>query len=250
MFIPSILHHSSCKFKCELFVPDTFGILSWNVHKNNNKQSRFKTYLQTIEIPLDFMLFQEANFKNDEHFTLEHFAFDAAANLEVKKSFYGVLTASKVESKAANAYLSKGKESIFGTHKSLLFTRYNFEDKQSLLILNVHAINFRENKAFKKELEQFLEILRNEKGALIVAGDFNTWNKNRMKKLYDLKDELGLEMVPFNKTDNVKSFMGNHLDFIFYRDLELIEQKVGKDHGLSDHNPLFAQFKRKNTKNF
>lgn len=249
MFIPSILHHSSCKFKCELFVPDTFGVLCWNVHKNNNKQGRFKSYLETIEMPIDFMLFQEANFKNDENFTLENFAFDAAANLEIKKSFYGVLTASKVESNNAKAYLSKRKESFFGTYKSLLFTQYNFQDNETLLILNVHAINFRENQAFNKELEHFLEILKTQKGSLIVAGDFNTWNKKRIQKLHNLKDELGLKMVEFNKNDEVKSFMGNHLDFIFYRGLELVQASVGKKHGLSDHNPLFAQFKKINTKN-
>lgn len=246
MFVPSKLHHSSCKLKCEVSVPDCFTVLCWNVHKNNTKKSRFKSYLEEIEPLPDFILFQEASFKDEEHFTLSHFAFDAAANIEVKRAFFGVLTASKVKANSAKAYLSETKETIIGPYKSFLVTNYNFEDKETLLILNVHAINFRENKGFNKELERVLSLLKRKNGPMIVAGDFNTWNKKRLQKLLSIAEELGLKMVKFTKNEQIKSFMGNNLDFIFYRDLELIESSVNKNHNLSDHNPLFAQFKRQN----
>ena len=245
MFIPSKLYHSACQFTCDVSVPDSFGVLCWNVHKNNTRQSRFKSYLKTIETQFDFMLLQEANFRNDEHFALPHFAYDAAANLEIRKSFYGVLTASRVKSTKAEAYLSQRKESLIGPHKSLLVTRYSFEDKNPLFILNVHAINFRENKGFNKELERFLVLLESQKGAMIVAGDFNTWNKQRLLKLHEMREILGLKAVK-NEGTQVKSFMGNPLDFIFYRGLELEKSSVDHGHGLSDHNPLFAQFKKSN----
>ncbi len=244
MFKPSQLHHRSCSLKCDRAVPETFGLLCWNVHKNNTKQSRFKTYLETLENAYTFMLFQEANFRDDRHFTLPNFAFDAAANLEVRGDFYGVLTASKVESDYAQAYLSEGRESLVGPHKSLLVSQYRFEDGEPLLILNVHAINFRENQHFNKELERFLVLLENYKGALVVAGDFNVWNKKRMQKLHHLRENLGLSMVPFEQSDPVKSFMGNHLDFIFYRGLKVLEYAVEDGHGLSDHNPLLVRFVR------
>lgn len=244
MFIPSKLHHSSCISNCKTIVSNTFSLLCWNVHKNNNNKAKFKSYLKNIEKNLDFILFQEANFKDNEHFTLPHFSFDAAANLEVRKAFYGVLTASKIESTTAKAYLSQGKETIIGPHKSLLITSYNFDDKETLLILNVHAINFRENKSFNKELERFKILLETQKGPMIVAGDFNTWNKKRLEKLHELREKLGLKMVLFEKNKDIKSFMGNSLDFIFYRDLELIESSVIKNHRLSDHNPLLVKFKK------
>jgi len=81
-------------------------------------------------------------------------------------------------------------------------------------------------------------------GAMIVAGDFNTWNKKRLQKLHEVREKLGLKMVPFAKTSGVKIFMGKQLDFIFYRGLELVESKALAEHGLSDHNPLFATFKK------
>jgi len=244
VFVPSKLHHRSCQLTCNSFVPETFGILCWNVHKNNSKSSAFKPYLENVEENCDFFVLQEANFRDDRHFTLPHFTFDAAANLEFRGPFYGVLTASRVESLNAQAYLSEGKESLVGPHKSLLVSLYPFKDGSTLLILNVHAINFRENQRFNRELERFLELMQSHQGAMIVAGDFNTWNKKRMSKLHELREKLGLDMVPFKQCDDVKSFMGNHLDFIFYRGVELVEYSANKEHGLSDHNPLFARSKK------
>jgi len=247
MFIPSLLHHRSCRFSCYSFVPDTFGVLCWNVYKKNTKLPGFQPFLQKLiqEQKIDFLLFQEANFKDDEKFILSDFAFDAAANLEFRGEFYGVLSASRVESKEAQAYLSEGRESLVGPYKSLLSSSYPFDDGSKLLILNVHAINFRENKRYYKELERFLELMKSHDGPMIIAGDFNSWNKNRLSKLHKIREELGLNVVPFEQIDEVKSFMGNHLDFIFYRGMELLEFTVKQDHGLSDHNPLFARFRKK-----
>ena len=244
MFKPSQLHHSSCHNKCEKSVPQNFGLLCWNVHKNNTKDSNFKTYLEAISSEYIFMLLQEASFRDDKPFVLPDFSFDAAANLEFRDTFYGVLTSSTVKSNRAEAFLSEGKESMFGPHKSLLLSHYSFDDGSVLLILNVHAINFRENQSYDRELERFLTLMQNHKGAMIVAGDFNTWNKKRMQKLHEIRKKLGLKMVPFTQNDSIKSFMGKHLDFIFYRGIELVKYSTDKGHKLSDHNPLFAKFKK------
>ena len=246
MFVPSILHHRSCRFSCDSFVPDTFGVLCWNVYKQNTKHQGFQPFLLRLakEKEIDFLLLQEANFRDDKHFTLPNFAFDAAANLEFRGEFYGVLSASRVESKSAQAYLSEGRESLIGPHKSLLMSEYPFEDGSTLIVLNIHAINFRENKRYYRELERFLELMKHHTGPMIIAGDFNSWNKKRIQKLHEIREELTLNTVPFKQVDKVKSFMGNHLDFIFYRGMELLEFSVDKDHGVSDHHPLFAQFKK------
>ena len=247
MFKPSHLHHSACHRHCHTSIPDTFGMLCWNVYKNNRKHFRFQGFLQN-EVEkrgIDLILFQEANFRDDQHFELPHFSYDAAANLEFRGEFYGVLTASKVESTRAKAYLSEGRESMFGPHKSLLLSEYSFNDGNSLLILNVHAINFRENQRYNKELERFLDLLKAHKGPMILAGDFNSWNNKRMDKLQKIAKKLSLTAVNFEKTGKVKSFMGKDLDFVFYRELELLEATVMEEHKLSDHNPLFVRFSRK-----
>ena len=246
MFKPSRLHHSACHDHCPTNMPDAFGMLCWNVYKNNRKHPGFQAFLhkEVEKRVIDLILFQEASFRDNHHFELPHFSYDAAANLEFKGEFYGVLTASKIESTHAKAYLSEGRESMFGPHKSLLLSDYTFNDGSSLLILNVHAINFRENQRYNKELERFLTLVETYQGPMILAGDFNSWNNKRMEKLQNIAEKLSLKAVSFAEADKVKSFMGKTLDFIFYRELDLIEAVVMDEHKLSDHNPLFVRFKK------
>lgn len=244
MFKPSQLYHRSCEIKCQRVLPDTFGVLCWNVFKQNKKHFHFKHYLHRLhqEKSIDICVMQEAAFSDQEKFALEHCTYDAAANIEVNHGFYGVLTASLVASIRADAYLSEGRESLLGPHKSLLVSSYPLSDGRELLLLNVHAINFRENRHYRRELEHFLLRVKAHEGPMIIAGDFNTWNKRRMQKLYHLCKGLQLERVPFSQEDKIKSFMGHHLDFIFFRGLELLEYEVIEEDTISDHNPLFARF--------
>jgi len=245
MFLPSTLYHKSCQSNCRLWLPDTFAMLCWNVHKNNEEQN-FIAYLEkeVKKKKIDLLLFQEATFKDKKAFSLPHFSYDAAANLEVNKKFYGVLTASTVLSNYANAYLSEGQEAFIGPHKSMLLSSYKFKDHSKLLVLNIHAINFRENNRYSQELERFFEFIEIYEGPLIIAGDFNAWNKVRFKKLHENAHKLKLKVVSFPKNSPVKSFRGNALDFIFYKGLTLMDSSVEKAEKYSDHNPLFARFKR------
>lgn len=240
---PSLHHHSYSHTLCDDTVPNEFSILCWNVHKNNDTFS-FSNYIQEFvkRKPVDFFLFQEADFKHDIELKIPTLTFNAAANLEKGSDFYGVLTASKCKTEYSKPFLSHGKELIFGPRKSLLLTRHTFKDDSSLLILNLHAINFRENRHYYKEIDHIINIIDNYKGSMIIAGDFNSWNKNRMKFLHTKMKDLNFDPVPFSKSDKVKSFMKNHLDFIFYRGIELVEHSIERNHNLSDHHPLFARF--------
>jgi len=250
MFKPSRLHHSVCQNSGPGAIPDLFGLLCWNVYKNNRKHPKFQDFLrkEVERRKIDFLLFQEACFHDTHAFELPHFSYDAAANMEVQGSFYGVLTASRSDSKCAQAYLSEGKESLFGPHKSLLLSEFFFNDGDSLLILNIHAINFRENSRYIKELERFFSLVEAYEGAIIIAGDFNSWNSRRMVKLQQFARKLSLSVARFKEEKKIKSFMGKHLDFIFYRGLELEEASVLEGHRLSDHNPLFVRFRKEEKK--
>lgn len=247
MLIPSQVHHNYCHHESLSVLPDSFGLICWNVYKKNRLNDRFRSFMQKeIEKKkIDFLLFQEASFKADRPCLFEGFAFDAAANIEYRRSFYGVLTASRTVSKEARAFLSESKEAFFATRKSFLLTNYRYEDGSELLIVNIHAINFRENRSYNKETDRLLELLSVHIGPMIVAGDFNTWNQKRVTKLSAIRKALGLAMVPYGKDESVKSMFGNHLDFIFYRGLELLAYEVLEEDGISDHNPLFARFRKK-----
>jgi len=245
MFNPSNLFHQSDKsLPCQSVVSDIFTIISWNVHKNNIKNPLFNPYLNSLieHYKVDFLLFQEANFKNKEKFNVSNFSFDAAANLEYGGEFYGVLTASKITSIFSNAYLTKAKEGFWGTYKSFLVTQYSLENNKKLMIINIHAINFRENNQYNIEIDRLIELIRVYEGPMILAGDLNSWSNSRIKRLHKIKDELSLNMVLFKNSEKIKSFMGNSLDYIFYRNLKLLESTVIEQKKFSDHNPLLARF--------
>jgi len=242
-FLPSVLHHRACGKQCNPYFPKTFTLLCWNVHKKNQIDSAFKVFLQQILIHKDLYLcmLQEAEFRGDA-FAIDDCAYDAAANLQVKDTFYGVLTACKTESHLAKAYLSDSQESLIGPHKSLLLSSYRLTEDKTLLVLNVHAINFRENSSYERELELLAEKVRAHAGPIIIAGDFNAWNKKRREALEKLQHTLSLERVKFTEKDHVKSFMGYPLDFVLYRGLECTGREVILDHNISDHHPLLVNF--------
>ncbi len=240
MFQPQQVHHTHCCSENGNTLHHPFSLLCWNVYKKNRDDKRFATFLQNVDA--DLLLLQEAEFKDGEPCRVEGYSYDAAANITFGTSNYGVLTASRYSAIETKAYLSENRELFFATHKSLLLSRYILEGGNSLLVANVHAINFRENSAYGKEKERILNFLSSDTGPLIVAGDFNAWNTGRGKKLLEIADSLGLKQVPLGKEDAVKSMFGKPLDFIFYRGLELLEYRVLDDGGISDHRPLFARF--------
>ena len=243
MFKPSHVHHSHCKESCQAFVPESFGLLNWNVYKKNRSNAEFSSFLQShFETLPEFMLLQEAQFDPDRGCMLESFSFEAAANLEMEHGYYGVLTASRVVTQDAKAFLSEEKEMFFGTHKSLLLSTYLFEDGRELLLVNIHAINFRENNAYEREKQRLYRFLATYQGAVVLAGDFNTWSSSRLKILLEVTESLGLHRVAYASEEGIKSFFGNHLDMIFYRGLELLDHAVLDDGGISDHRPLYASF--------
>jgi len=70
---------------------------------------------------------------------------------------------------------------------------------------------------------------------------FTTWNIGRMARVDAMAQRMKLVAVRFKK--NVKStFLGHHVDHIYYRELETIHKIVYKV-TTSDHNPLAVVFK-------
>jgi endonuclease/exonuclease/phosphatase (EEP) superfamily protein YafD len=246
LFKPRKLHHR--RFKHEPGknrLPEHFGVLCWNVHKNNRPRSAFLKFIRHCRntCNLSLMLLQEADIEAGAGEEFDY--YDAAANLFYRGRHYGVLSASVAPSSDALSWLCDERELFFATHKSILITRYKLADGSDLLVANVHAVNFRENGAFDHELTRLYEQLQRHKGALIVGGDFNTWNKRRLLRLYRLMRTLRLKRVPFKDAMHIKSFGSNRLDHLFYRGLRLHRSFIPEDGGISDHRPLWADFSKR-----
>ncbi len=145
------------------FVPEEFTLLSWNIYKINHKNpDKFNHFIQKINqsCAVKFYCLQEAKYTDTSAFPLLDFSMHFAANLQLRSHAYGVLTASNITTQYAEQILSKKTEFLFKTHKSSLASHYYFKDHTPLIIINVHAINFKNAKVYAEEIHQLYSYLQ------------------------------------------------------------------------------------------
>lgn len=159
---------------------------------------------------------------------------------ESQSGLSGVMTTAAVN--AVERCRLKHKEPWLRSPKASLVTRYRLQNtSETLLVANIHAINFTfGTKAYERQLDDVVEVVRSHSGPMIFAGDFNTWSKRRQRILDGVISELGLQPVPYD-ISLIKQVFGNPLDHIYFRDLSLLQASVRATAG-SDHNVLTASF--------
>jgi len=224
---------------------DSFNIMCWNVAKLTLKKS-YKEYLNSIikDEKIDILLLQEVKKQLVKELYIYDFSYIFSPNIQTRRHMFGVLSAFKISCENELSLLTTNRELFYATHKVSLITKHKVSHDKVLLIVNLHAVNFVTSSSFKKELQDILLNVKTHKGAMIVAGDFNTWNLKRIKALQEFTDGLGLKEVVFDKTSkNLKNFLSHSLDYVFYRGLELTKSKVIDSKKISDHNPIIASFK-------
>ena len=224
---------------------NTFSLLVWNVHKENQEntfQETLKTILQTY--PSDFLLFQEVKHPKVGTYSLAHYSYALASNIETSKNFFGVTTAAKICFNTINTSVSKDRElGGLATHKSLLITQHTFSNNQNLHIVNLHAINFVSLKSFTLELTKIEQILQTYDGPMLIGGDFNNWSKKRIQALEHFQKQLHLNKAEIQHPHHIKSIFSKPIDHIFYRGVSLIKAKAINTKKVSDHNPIHAIFR-------
>jgi endonuclease/exonuclease/phosphatase (EEP) superfamily protein YafD len=224
----------------------SFSLLCWNVQKSTLNEA-FSIYLHELNqrFDLDLLMLQEAKVHLHTKLDLKAYSYVLAPNIQTKKALFGVLTASKSHYHHHHTYITHAQEMLLATHKSVLTTHHLLANETVLVAVNIHAINFMPNLYFQKELDQLFRSLKEHKGPLLIAGDFNSWNKKRMRYLEDFSKKLHLSFVDFDDEHHIKSLIKYKLDHILYRGLELESAKALNSGRLSDHNPLYVQFKLK-----
>ncbi len=222
---------------------DSFNLLCWNIAKLSKKK-KFKEYLRELidKESLDFLLLQEVKEEVANNMGIEDFSYVLSANMETRRHIYGVMSAFNISCQNHQEILTASKELSFLTRKSSLFTFHSIKNNKELLIVNIHAINFTTSKRFKEELEHIESRLTSFEGALIVAGDFNTWSKKRVAILREFSKNLSLKEVKFQDDKNLKKVFNKALDYVFYKDLHVKSSKIIKTDTLSDHNPICVRF--------
>ena len=222
----------------------TFGLLSWNVHKEMGQAAFERTLAHLLrEYDPQLLLLQEAVLAPFALHLLSHYNLASVKNIAFTKHAYGVLSASRFETLCQIPVTTHSKELYCMTKKSLLITAYPLTEDTTLHVVNLHAINFVTHRVFLYELERLKEHLQQIKTPLIVAGDFNTWSKKRQQHLQSFAASLGLNKANVKDAHHIKHHWNKPLDHIFYRGVELLDAVAIDTGKISDHNPIWAKFR-------
>jgi endonuclease/exonuclease/phosphatase (EEP) superfamily protein YafD len=223
-------------------IPSDFGILCWNVHKENLKPE-FDTMIRNWirQFDIDILMFQEAVFPGNLD-SVAGLSYAAAANIKIRQVLFGVLTAATADIHTKTDVMSLARETMLATRKNVLMTRYWLGSGDLLLVVNVHAMNFTSRAWYEWEFSRLFKTLQHHTGPLVVAGDFNCWNRSRLRIIKDLARSLGLKQARPDRSHLVKQFFGFELDRIYFRQMTLRHIDALENRIFSDHNPLLARF--------
>ncbi len=214
-------------------------ITTWNVYKG--AKAGWQGELSELGAPNSLLLMQEAM---DGTAMLSGLGPDQrwhfSPGYETQSGLSGVATTASVN--AVERCTLFHREPWLRSPKASLVTRYRLQNSnETLLVANVHAINFTfGTSAYRSQLRDVVALMRGHSGPMVVAGDFNTWSKRRQRALDGVLAELGVQPVKYN-AERVKRAFGNQLDHVYYRGLELRSAEA-KPTDSSDHSLLTARF--------
>ena len=237
---PKVLNQNSIK------------VLSWNIAKNNHDRIWSNDFLTIVDQHQpDKIFLQEVRLCAVEQRIpeLASMGWSFAPNLidTLDNTYSGVLTATKSDRLKSKAKITQHREPVTDTHKVSLFVEYSLgNDRDPLLTVNTHSINFVETSKFQAQLQEIETIISQHQGAVIFSGDFNTWNRSRWLILLQMTARLGLTPVTFPLVEAVKIkrfLLSPPLDHIFYRGFQQQTANAKVIDGIcsSDHNPLLVE---------
>jgi endonuclease/exonuclease/phosphatase (EEP) superfamily protein YafD len=221
--------------------PQSISILNWNIHKNkaNNWSEDFKL----LADQQDIVIIQEAYLNSTllEALSQQNMRWSVIAAYYRDNKPTGVLTASAVEPYYSCGFLVS--EPIIRVPKSTLINYYKMEGvEQSLLVINVHGINFTLGTAtYKKQINRLKKYARLHDGPMLIAGDFNSWSKGRDEIINEILADISLQSSRLDNSNQTRIF-GKVVDRVYYRGLEPIFQESVPVTS-SDHNPILMRFR-------
>ncbi|TKB50256.1 endonuclease/exonuclease/phosphatase family protein [Ferrimonas sediminicola] len=230
-------------------LPQRFSLISWNVHKQLGEPGWQREFaeMQQAYTP-DLLTLQEANVHPEDAPEMAPYHYAFGANLQQSGGGQsGVMSLTSTPILSARLKLTTPAEPITHTPKATLLTQVALGDKQSLMLVNIHGINFVTNSDYRQQLDRLEAQIANHQGPVIFAGDFNTWSSQRQTLLSALARRQGLSKVAFSDQDReeIKQFLGQPLDHILYScQLTPVpgSSQVLSEFTSSDHTPLMVEF--------
>ncbi len=215
-------------------------IVNWNIQKGRDPQ--WTTDLATFSGEPDVMIFQEASLNTAawDMIASNHYRSFAPGH-RTSRTVTGVITLSATEPLTQCNLVSV--EPWLRTHKATMITEYGLTDTdQTLLVVNIHAINFTFGIAeFEKQIGRALSVIDEHVGPILLSGDFNTWHRRRSKILHDMAESVGFVTLDYDE-DHRKRAFGQPLDHVYVRGLHVIEATTTRVRS-SDHNPMSVRLR-------
>jgi endonuclease/exonuclease/phosphatase (EEP) superfamily protein YafD len=221
--------------------PEKITFLTWNIYKGDGEG--WQKDLAAFARSHDLMVIQEATLDPELTGLLESNDLNWIMNsaFQMNGTTAGVMNVANL-----NAVYSCGlkvREPIIRLPKSTLVSYYEIEGSdEKLLVANIHGINFTLGiSVYHEQLEQLYDAVKEHHGPMIVAGDFNSWNDDRMREVNHLVERLSLSRIEY-PINNKTHVFGKAIDHVFYRQLELVNNRVWQVSS-SDHNPVSVNFR-------
>lgn len=222
--------------------PIKWSFLVWNLHKGADET--FQPEYLALTFGRDIIMNQEIYLDRNMN---DVFRFLPFHMFETGTSFFsgkekirtGVANISTVAPVMTKFVRTINLEPIVGTPKLTLITSYPIRfSRKNLTVVNIHGINFVSTSVFRTELERIYQQIKDIPSPLVFAGDFNTWNLERLSILKQYAQKLKLTEARF-LPDNRLTFNGNPLDhFLHTSDLKVTKARADINYRGSDHKPL------------
>ena len=225
--------------------PKDWSFLVWNLHKGVDET--FTPEYLSLTYGRDIIMNQEfylGNIMIDVFSYLKFHRFETATSFFTgsEKIRTGVANISTVDPISSKFLRTLNREPVVSTPKVTLITSYPIQfSKKNLTVVNIHGINFVSTIIFTMELERIYRQIKDIPSPLVFAGDFNTWNLDRITILNQYIKKLKLKGARF-QPDNRTTFNGYPLDHFFYSsDIKVKDARADGYYFGSDHKPLTVE---------
>lgn len=216
------------------------NVLVWNIYKQN--RDNWQQALDAFSANKQLLLLQEASLTDEfKNWLVEgHWMSNQVSAFKALGSGAGVISIARKEPIRACAYTSK--EPWLRLPKSALYSKYQLSNGETLAVVNIHAINFTVGtEEYTSQLSGLEMVLKEHKGPILFAGDFNSWSEDRVKAMKKALQKADLQEAKFSQDNRTQFITGLPLDHVFYRGLTLKNAKAPQSDA-SDHNPLLVSF--------
>lgn len=217
---------------------DKFRLLVWNIHKGLD--AGWQQELQHFSQQADFLLLQEVT--NQQNLSAQFSAQFPTALYTAAFAYAGRQSGVQILSKALPDLVCADMESEpwILIPKVANAMRFPLDNQQALLIVNVHLVNFEWNPVnYRRQIEKMMSLIARHQGPIILAGDFNTWNRGRLELIKTLARQFHLDEIVYQQDYRMR-FLGNPLDHIFVRGFKAVQADSVRTDS-SDHNPLSVE---------